>query len=360
MRELPMFLIMGPSHSEPSLDTPLAGMLPSKYRGVDVTEIFPEFKKGQVLRFSRLFGAGKPSHLPQPYKHLKNNVIKKVRIDDDGASASKEAEKEPEAKGDEPMDVQPSVSGDDDSQGDTSQDEDSQDPFELDLGDSPTESQVATDDEDILTGEIELKRYDEQQSSKKAETSPKIADWRYGPAQYWYDFIGVSESGEGFDYGMKLKAAEDTIPKSEETPKPFYGPEEPDPDEAYHLVTQIQWEDDIIWNGEDIKAKVQAKLNDKTHAAGWVPSGLNRTASAFTSQAKGSLPKTVATPQPTPGPSGVNTKSAKGDKMSKSAAAAAAAALEAEKEDEMWYSIFPVENEELVYGTWEDDIIWGR
>lgn len=26
--------------------------------------------------------------------------------------------------------------------------------------------------------------------------------------------------------------------------------------------------------------------------------------------------------------------------------------------DDTWYSIFPVENEELVYGTWEDEIIW--
>lgn len=23
-----------------------------------------------------------------------------------------------------------------------------------------------------------------------------------------------------------------------------------------------------------------------------------------------------------------------------------------------WYSIFPTDNEELVYGNWEDDIIW--
>ena len=27
-------------------------------------------------------------------------------------------------------------------------------------------------------------------------------------------------------------------------------------------------------------------------------------------------------------------------------------------EDDTWYSIFPVENEELVYSRWEDNIIW--
>lgn len=27
-------------------------------------------------------------------------------------------------------------------------------------------------------------------------------------------------------------------------------------------------------------------------------------------------------------------------------------------EDKTWYSIFPIDNEELVYGRWEDNIIW--
>ncbi len=33
---------------------------------------------------------------------------------------------------------------------------------------------------------------------------------------------------------------------------------------------------------------------------------------------------------------------------------------QARKEDEKpsWYSLFPVDNEELVYKQWEDDIIW--
>lgn len=28
------------------------------------------------------------------------------------------------------------------------------------------------------------------------------------------------------------------------------------------------------------------------------------------------------------------------------------------EENETWWSIFPVENEELVFGKWEDDVIW--
>lgn len=29
-----------------------------------------------------------------------------------------------------------------------------------------------------------------------------------------------------------------------------------------------------------------------------------------------------------------------------------------DSQDDTWYSIFPVENEELVYGCWEDEVIW--
>ena len=47
------------------------------------------------------------------------------------------------------------------------------------------------------------------------------------------------------------------------------------------MVTQVAWEEDVVWNGEDIKHKVLAKLNSKTNAAGWVPSSLSRTAGSF-------------------------------------------------------------------------------
>ena len=34
---------------------------------------------------------------------------------------------------------------------------------------------------------------------------PLTREWRYGPAQVWYDSIGVPEDGCGLDYGFKLK-----------------------------------------------------------------------------------------------------------------------------------------------------------
>ncbi|GBN17966.1 Transcription initiation factor TFIID subunit 1 [Araneus ventricosus] len=63
---------------------------------------------------------------------------------------------------------------------------------------------------------------------------------------------------------------------------------------------------------------VLAKLNNRNNAAGWVPSSHNRTASAFSQE-------------------------------------------ECDYNDdkeETWWSIFPVENEDLIHGNWEQDVIW--
>lgn len=40
---------------------------------------------------------------------------------------------------------------------------------------------------------------------KETESRPKVAEWRYGPAQLWYDMLGVPEDGSNFSYGFKLK-----------------------------------------------------------------------------------------------------------------------------------------------------------
>lgn len=61
----------GDKAAEKKLETPLAAMLPSKYANVDVRELFPDFRPDKVLRFSRLFGPGKPSSLPQIWRSVR-------------------------------------------------------------------------------------------------------------------------------------------------------------------------------------------------------------------------------------------------------------------------------------------------
>lgn len=154
-------------------------------------------------------------------------------------------------------------------------------------------------------------------SSKGKEESGgmKIAPWRYGPAQYWYDLLGVDESGENFDYGFKMKPvsfrfldiyflkisnicfcmylhayviefAHILQQKEEiETDRKELENIKVNP-ETFLMVTQLNWEDDIIWNGEDVKQKILQSQKQKALAAGWIPSTQYRTVTMFTQQGK--------------------------------------------------------------------------
>lgn len=123
---------------------------------------------------------------------------------------------------------------------------------------------------------------------------------------------------------------------------------DPIPDDAYLMVSQLHWEDDVVWDGNDIKHKVMQKLNSKTIAAGWLPSSGSRTAGAFSHPGKG-IPNTV----------GVSTLSKITNTTGNSKLSKGQALLQKlEETDDTWYSIFPVENEELIYSRWEDEVIW--
>ncbi|CAH0579290.1 unnamed protein product [Chrysodeixis includens] len=303
-----------PSHKSSDkprrLETPLAAMLPSKYVNIDVRELFPDFRPDKVLLFSRLFGPGKLSSLPQIWRGVKKRRRRK-------RSGSTSSDTPPNANDNQ-------------------------------------EAQYASDDEEKLLKPME----ENQQSNNDNNLSnsgdksqrPTPAHWRFGPAQMWYDMLNVPETGDGFDYGFKVKAPS---PEREEKPKEVEEEktEEPEnedspdsgfPDDAFLMVSQLQWEDDVIWDGSEIKHKVLARLNSKSNAAGWVPTSVSRTAQQFSHP----RPQPPAPLQPKP-PTATAT-SANKDVGGNSA----------DGEDNTWYSIFPVENEELVYGTWEDEVIW--
>lgn len=70
--------------SDRRLETPLAAMLPSKYANVDVRELFPDFRPDKVLRFSRLFGPGKPTSLPQIWRSVRRKRRKRKQSREGG------------------------------------------------------------------------------------------------------------------------------------------------------------------------------------------------------------------------------------------------------------------------------------
>ena len=94
---------------------------------------------------------------------------------------------------------------------------------------------------------------EEEAADKKEEKKgPRPTDWRWGPAQYWYDMLNLPEAPEDYDYGLKYalehmnddlkvksenggggspKSRVDPSPKSESSEISF-------PDDAFLMVTQ--------------------------------------------------------------------------------------------------------------------------
>ncbi|KAK7790672.1 hypothetical protein R5R35_002446 [Gryllus longicercus] len=301
------------------LETPLAAMLPSKYADVNVTEIFPDFRVDKVLRFSRLFGPGKPSSLPQIWRSVRKRRRRRKHQQPDHSDSGSDQDVQRERKVGWNLNVAP----------------------------PPSPDKCQSDDEKKLLQPVE----DKAQGTKTEQTEnndmgPKVADWRFGPAQVWYDMLEVPETGEGFNYGFKVK---DEL--TEENVAHDFS------EDTYLMVSQLHWEDEVVWNGDDIKHRVMQKLNCKTNAAGWVPSSDNRTAQAFSQPGKG-VPHIVggtvrlASNQ-------ISNTNAQTNKQAKTQMLLNKHQQRTEENtDDTWYSIFPVENEELVYGAWEDEVIW--
>uniref|UniRef100_A0A8C9TXC7 Transcription initiation factor TFIID subunit n=1 Tax=Scleropages formosus TaxID=113540 RepID=A0A8C9TXC7_SCLFO len=269
-----------------SLTLPLAGIM---HRDAAkalpcVTELFPEFRPGKVLRFLRLFGPGK--NMPSVWRSARRKRKRKHRDPQPGTPP-------PEA---EPVEPSPEKKSG----------------WAYEYAPPPPPEQCLSDDEITMMAPVESKfSQSAGDGDKIPESRPKVAEWRYGPAQLWYDMLGVAEDGGGFHYGFRLR--EETSEKpGEQEPKPTLE------NELFLMVTQLQWEDDIIWNGEDVKHK--GTKTQRASLAGWLPSSMTRNANAYNAQQGESLTS--------------------------------------HEDDSPWFSIFPIDNEELVYGRWEDNIIW--
>lgn len=78
--------------------------------------------------------------------------------------------------------------------------------WDFDYAPVPPKEEWASDDEEKFLRPMEANDGSgKQESSPKDDSGPKVADWRFGPAQIWYDMLEVPETGEGFNYGFKLK-----------------------------------------------------------------------------------------------------------------------------------------------------------
>nr|XP_023018958.1 transcription initiation factor TFIID subunit 1-like [Leptinotarsa decemlineata] len=279
-------------------ETPLAAVPSSKYSNIDVTELFPDFRRGKVLRFSRLFGPDKPSSLPKIWENVRKEHEArehkgKLRDTDSNSGVEK-----PRHKG-----------------------------WLFDYADPKPELLMSDDEEKFLKPAVATSAGNDQNMKEKDDSDPNAAGWRFGPAQLWYDMLGVPETGEGFNYGFKMKDrpdSESVVEITDENEPLEKKQDQQYPDDAFLMVSQTNWEDDVIWDGDEIKRKVLQTLSSKTNAAGWIPCSGTRTAPPF----------------------------------SQSGEIGTSAGMPGQEQDDTRCSMFPVENEELVYGRWEDDVIW--
>uniref|UniRef100_A0A8C2HS42 Transcription initiation factor TFIID subunit n=1 Tax=Cyprinus carpio TaxID=7962 RepID=A0A8C2HS42_CYPCA len=304
------------------LTLPLAGIMQKDAAKAlpGVTELFPEFRPGRVLRFLRLFGPGK--NMPSVWRSARRKRKRKQR-----EPQSDTATGDNESQGLEPGAMKKSG-------------------WDYEYAPPPPPEQCLSDDEINMMAPVESKFLQVSgEGDKVSEVRPKVAEWRYGPAQLWYDMLGVPEDGSGFYYGFKLR--EDQKEDSTETQEEDVSPKQ---DELFLMVTQLQWEDDIIWNGEEVKHK--GTKTQRASLAGWLPTSMTRNANAYNAQQGLSRSNSQLVP-PTPPPL-TKTPSISGSKRDKHNHDHQVT----HEDDTPWFSIFPIDNEELVYGRWEDNIIW--
>ncbi|XP_076843772.1 transcription initiation factor TFIID subunit 1 isoform X1 [Brachyhypopomus gauderio] len=345
----------GGAGPEGGLTLPLAGIMKKDAAKSlpGVTELFPVFRPGKVLRFLRLFGPGK--NMPSVWRSARR----------------KRKRKHKEAHTDTPT-----ADGESHAQEGGAEKKSG---WEYEYAPPPPPEQCLSDDEITMMAPVESKSQQVLGEGDKAcEIRPRVAEWRFGPAQLWYDMLGVPEDGAGFHYGFRLKedVTQDAPDATETTPAPPTDtvqtnlathtpdtgeeqeqdtkPEEVDvsrlEDELFLMVTQLQWEDDIIWNGEDVKHK--GTKTQRASLAGWLPSSMTRNANAYNAQQGLSRSNSQLVPQIAPPM--VKAPSITGSKRDKHIHDQQVS----HEDDSPWYSIFPIDNEELVYGRWEDHIIW--
>ncbi|XP_053230866.1 transcription initiation factor TFIID subunit 1 [Podarcis raffonei] len=265
---------------------PLAGIMQqdATEQLPSATDLFPEFRPGKALRFLRLFDPGK--NAPSVWSTAHGKLKKKKKKQKHQKSTQKVQFQKGEAATEEGTEGKSS--------------------WEYKFAPTPPPEQCLSDDEITMMAPVKPKASQSTKNTKVAAPTSKVAEWRHGPAKFWYDMLGVPEDGSGFDYGFKMKEH-----KEEETPKA-----EKDnllSDEDFLMVTQKHWEDDVIWNVDDIKEDPKAK---QARQEAWLPSSMKTGAAATSTQQAN------------------------------------------QKEGKPWYSIFPIENRELIYGRWEDNIIW--
>lgn len=143
-----------------SLNTPLASVLPPELSNINVNDIFPDFKPDVTLRFSRLFGPGRPSSLPKRWVNYRKETVNAV----DAADAEQTDEEE-----DDELALEKIL----------------QQHWPISIKKpAPEVVTIPVAETDAAVSNIPPPE-DPIPEKPKRLTSASIPPWRYGPAQHW-------------------------------------------------------------------------------------------------------------------------------------------------------------------------------
>ncbi|CAD5209353.1 unnamed protein product [Bursaphelenchus xylophilus] len=253
-------------------DAPLCGILADEHQHIDPRLYSADFRFDAPLRFSRVFGVNP--------KTLSQNLI---------WWPSKTFKKKTEQRPASPLSF-------------------------------PKKKDCVIDQTQLLLDpELEKKL---NKKGKTGEEDDETPAWRFGPAQIWYDRMGVPEKPKKFDYGFKVQ-------KGNKKPYNLFEI----PDENLLPVNFTRWEDDIIM---DISQKGPTDFKmDQVPKYGWVSTVNTRTHKLYRSCWSDEFsPKTL-------------------DELQQK--------VKPEVEDvfgpDTSRSMFPLVSEEVEYTAWENDII---
>ncbi|XP_023236160.1 transcription initiation factor TFIID subunit 1-like [Centruroides sculpturatus] len=153
--------------------------------------------------------------------------------------------------------------------------------------------------------------------------SESISSWRFGAAEYWFNLLNIPANSKKCNYGFNLKDDDYDEEIIDDIPL-----------ENYLMVNQLQWEDDVIWDGEVIKNRVLQNMK-KNNTPYWAQKMLR--------------PKQQCS---------LTNLCGQQDKRHENRTILHKVESFLKNDDGSWYSNLPVENQDLLSGEWEKDVIW--
>ncbi|KAJ1371756.1 hypothetical protein KIN20_033758 [Parelaphostrongylus tenuis] len=212
-------------------NAPLASILSPQLDKIDPRRLFTDYELNTVVRFSRIFAANIKSSSKAEIWWPSKTYHKRITT---------EKPPKPEKKN-----------------------------LTLNFAQDPSSELLVPDEENLMiASKSNSKPHASTSNAHDGQADEVIAPWRDGPAKIWYDRAGVPSTASTYDYGLVKRRKE---PGTENEP------------EGKLLAAElIEWEDDIVIEGDDFREEVLDDLKYGVEpACGWVPTQYTRSYEQF-------------------------------------------------------------------------------